>query len=113
VSSDQTKIHLIPNGDKRTWESKGTKRVQVLSFEDKKQLTMVVSSSVIKDLLPPQIVFTSSTPRTLPLNSKGKTYCINDGWDLTLMRITSHLWKRSNNLCKKSFFLTCNPKSNY
>jgi hypothetical protein len=113
VSSDQTKVHLIPNGDKRTWESKGTKRVQVLGFEDKKQLTMVVSSSVIKDLLPPQIVLTSSTPRTLPLNSNGKTYCINDGWDLTLMRITSHLWKQSNNLCKKSSFLTCNPKSNY
>jgi hypothetical protein len=57
--------------------------VQVLGLEDKRQVTMVVSSNTIEDLLPPQIIFTGSAPRTLPPNSKGKTNYINDGWDLT------------------------------
>jgi hypothetical protein len=40
--------------------------VQVLSLEDKKQVTMVVSSNVVGDMLPPQVMFTSCTPKTLP-----------------------------------------------
>jgi hypothetical protein len=66
------KNHLIPNGGEKTCESKGTKHVQVLSLEDKRQVTMVVSSNVARNLLPPQIVFTCFTPRTLPPNSNGK-----------------------------------------
>ncbi len=42
---------------------------------------MIVSYNAIGDLLPPQIIFTTSTPRTLPPNSKRKINCINDGWD--------------------------------
>jgi len=42
---------------------------------------MIVSSNATRDLLPPQIVFTSSTLRTLPPNSKRKINCINDGWN--------------------------------
>ncbi len=87
--------------------------MQMLVLEDKRQMTMVVSSSATKDLLPCQIVFTSSTPKTLPPNNKRKTDCINDGWDLTFNEITSHLWKQPSNLCKKSSFSTYNPKSSY
>jgi len=83
VNNDQIGVHLVPNGGKKTWEPKGTKHVQMLSLEDKRQVTIVVSSNTVKDLLPPQIVFIGSTPRTLPPNSKRKTNCINDGWDLT------------------------------
>ncbi len=57
--------------------------MQVSGLEYKKQMTMVVSSNVANDLLPLQIVFTSSTHRTLPPNSKGKIDYINDGWDFT------------------------------
>jgi hypothetical protein len=57
----------------------------VLSLEDKKQITMVVSCSDVMDLLPP-IVFTSTTFKTLPPNNKGKKICIKDGWDLTFNR---------------------------
>jgi len=53
----------------------------MLSLEDKKQITMVVSCSDVMDLLPP-IVFTSTTFKTLPPNNKGKKICIKDGWDL-------------------------------
>jgi hypothetical protein len=72
---------------KKTWESKGTKHVQMLGLEDKKRVTMVVSSNTVGDLLPPQIVFIGFTPRILPLNSIRKTNCINDGWDLTFCEI--------------------------
>jgi hypothetical protein len=53
VNNDQTRVHLVPNGVERTWEPKGTKHVQVLSLKDKKQVTMVVSSNIVGDLLPP------------------------------------------------------------
>ncbi len=49
VNNDQNGIPLIPNGDERTWEPKGTKNMQVLALEDKKQITMVVSSSATRD----------------------------------------------------------------
>ncbi len=55
----------------------------MLGLEDKRQMTMVVSSSATKDLFPPQIIFTNFTPKTLPPNSNKKTYCINDDWDFT------------------------------
>jgi len=63
---------------------KGTKDMQVLGLEDKRQITMVVSSNVAMDLLPPQIVFTSSiTFKSFPPNNQGKKIYIKDGWDLT------------------------------
>jgi len=57
--------------------------VQVLSLEDKKQITMVVSCSDVMDLFPPSIVFTSITFKTLPPNNQGKKNCIKDDWDFT------------------------------
>jgi hypothetical protein len=69
MNNYQIGIHLIPNGDARTWEPKGTKHAQVLGFEDKRQVTMVVSFRTTQDLLPPYIMFTCSTPRTLPPNN--------------------------------------------
>jgi len=79
VNSDQTGVHLVPNGGEKTWEPKGTKHVQMLSLEDERKMTMVVSSNTIKNLLPPRIVFTGSTPKMILLNSNGKTSCINNG----------------------------------
>jgi hypothetical protein len=56
----------------------------MLGLEYKKQITMVVSSSVTKALLPPHIVFTCITYKTFPPNNQGKKICIKDGWDLTI-----------------------------
>ncbi len=82
MNNDKTEIHLVPNNGEKTWEPKGTKHVQVLNLEDERQMTMFISSNIVKNLFPPQIVFTSSTLKTLPPNSNGKTSCINNGWDL-------------------------------
>ncbi len=53
VNNDQTRVHLVFNGGERTWEPKGTKHVQVLSLDDERQMTMVVSFSTTRNLLPP------------------------------------------------------------
>jgi hypothetical protein len=82
VNNDQIGVHLVPNGDEKTWELKGTKHVQVLGLEDERKMTMVVSSNITKNLFPPWIMFTGSTLKTLPPNSNGKTSYINNGWDL-------------------------------
>jgi len=55
VNSDKTEIHLVPNNGEKTWEPKGTKHVQVLHLEDESQMTMFISSNIVKNLFPPQI----------------------------------------------------------
>jgi hypothetical protein len=40
------------NGGERTREQKGTKHVQMLGLEDKRKIIMVVSFTVVKNLLP-------------------------------------------------------------
>jgi hypothetical protein len=52
VNSDETGILLVPTTKERTWESKGSKHIHVLGIEDKRQVTMVVSSSTTKQLSP-------------------------------------------------------------
>jgi len=79
VNSNQTRIHLVLNANEKTLEHQGMKHVQVLSLEDMKQVTMVVSSSTTNGLLPPQIMFISSIFKTLQPYNKRKTNCINDG----------------------------------
>ncbi len=72
VNNDKSKVHLVPTNGEKTWEPKGTKHVQVLGLENKRRVTMVVSSSDVGDM------FTSSTFRALPPNNNGKTSCINN-----------------------------------
>jgi hypothetical protein len=42
IKSDQTSVHLIPTTRERIWESKGSRHIQVLGVENKRQITMVV-----------------------------------------------------------------------
>jgi hypothetical protein len=53
VNSEQFGIHLVSTIGERTWESKG---IQVLGVENKRQVTMVVSSIANEYLLPRQFV---------------------------------------------------------
>jgi hypothetical protein len=52
VNTDQTGIHLIPRGGARTWVEKRSKHVLVHGQEDKRQITVSVSSLADGDLLP-------------------------------------------------------------
>ncbi len=51
VNSDQTGIHLVPTGGARTWDTKGIKQVSVHRLEDKRQVTVVVSSAATSEVL--------------------------------------------------------------
>jgi hypothetical protein len=73
VDSDKIDIHLVPISRKCTWESRGSKHIHVLGIKDKRQVIVVVSSSAIGLLLPLQVIFTSTTQRTLlPNNQRNK-----------------------------------------
>ncbi len=75
--------------------------MQVLSLEDKKQITMVVSCSDVMDLLPP-IVFTSTTFKTLPPNNKRKMAGTSPS-----TKTISYPWKRPKKLSQTFSFFTC------
>jgi hypothetical protein len=83
VSTDQTGIHLVPTGGVRTWETKGSKHVNVHGVEDKRQITVGVSSAAIREVLPFQIIFQGLTSRSLPPLIDGKRDYLDNGWHLT------------------------------
>jgi hypothetical protein len=60
LSLDQTDIHLVPITKKYTSQSRGSKHIHVLGIEDKRHVTMAITSYVVEVLLPPQIIFTST-----------------------------------------------------
>jgi hypothetical protein len=43
---------IIPTSRERTWESKGSKHIQVLGVEDERQITIVIFSTANGFLLP-------------------------------------------------------------
>ena len=83
VNMDQTGIHVVPTGGARIWAKKGSKHVLVHGMEDKKQVTISVSSSASGNLLPFQVVFTGLTDKSLPPRNPGRLQCEGAGWQLT------------------------------
>jgi hypothetical protein len=72
VNSEQKNIHLIPTTRERIWESKGSKHIQVLGVENKRQITMVVFLATNGFLLPLQIVLIETIHHYLPPSNEGK-----------------------------------------
>ena len=83
VNSDQTGIHLVPTCGTRTWDVKGTKHVAVIGVEDKRQITVTVSSSAAGNLLPFQVIFGGKSIRSLPPLNQGRKLCEDAGWHIT------------------------------
>ena len=79
-SNKDYKWHKI--GVARTWAEKGSKHVLIHSQEDKRQITVYVSSSANRDLLPFQVVFTSTISRYLSPQNEGRLQCEEEGWHL-------------------------------
>ena len=65
INLDQTGMHLAPSSHK-TYETKGEKTVPVIAAEDKRQITVVLASSMNGNMLPLQFVFQGETARCLP-----------------------------------------------
>jgi hypothetical protein len=73
VNSDKIDIRLVPTYQENAHgKVGGSKHIHMLGIKDRRQVTMVVSSSAIGLLLPLQVIFTSTTPRTLLPNNQRK-----------------------------------------
>jgi hypothetical protein len=75
LNTNKIGVHLVPTGGDRSWETTGPKHVQVLGIEDKRQITIVVSSSIERSLLPLQVMFQGTTSHTLPPMNHGRKQC--------------------------------------
>jgi hypothetical protein len=83
VNTDQTGIHLVPTGGAHTWALKGSKHVLVHGIEDKRQITVSLSSTAAGNFLPFQVVFIGLTQISLPPRNSGRIGCEEEGWHLT------------------------------
>lgn len=65
INLDQAGLHLLPAASK-TYEAKGSKSVPINGLDDKRQITVVIASSLAGELLPLQLIFTGKTSAVLP-----------------------------------------------
>ena len=88
INWDQTGIHHIPAGS-WTMEKEGTKRVEIVAADDKRQITAVFAGTLTGDFLPPQLIYKGTTPHCLP------TVKFPDNWDLTY---TNNHWSNEKTM---------------
>ncbi|CAG2210204.1 unnamed protein product [Mytilus edulis] len=62
---DQTGVNLIPGGD-WTMDAKGSKQVNIVGINDKRQITALLTISKSGVLLPPQIIYAGTTEQCHP-----------------------------------------------
>ena len=62
---DQTGIHYVPVSN-WTMAEVGSKRVEIVGADDKRQITAVLCVTMSGHYMPPQIVYAGKTPRCLP-----------------------------------------------
>ena len=58
-------LNIIPTSD-WTMETEGSKRIEVIGKDDKRQLTAVMVGTLDEDLLPFQIIYQGTNQRCLP-----------------------------------------------
>ncbi len=64
--------------DHGLWRRKeGSKRVEIVGVDDKRQITTVLAGSLAGDYLPPQLIYKGTTKRCLP------TVKFPDKWHIT------------------------------
>ena len=76
INWDQTGIHYVPAGS-WTMEKEGSKRVEIVAADDKRQITAVLAGTLSGEFLPPQLIYKGTTSRCLP------TIKFPDDWDIT------------------------------
>ena len=65
VNWDQTALSIVP-ASRWTLEKKGTKRVELIGINDKRQITAVFCGSLSGNFLPLQVIYQGKTPRCHP-----------------------------------------------
>ena len=81
VNFDQTGCKMIPVSD-WTLEVEGTKQVDMIGRDDKREITLLLAISLAGKLLPPQIIYAGKTSRCHP------SVNVPDRWNIT--HSTSH-----------------------
>jgi hypothetical protein len=69
INSDQLGVHLIPVA-KKTWAPSGAKQVPSFGKEEKRQFTLMVTTTASGDILPFQCIYKGKTKKSLPSESK-------------------------------------------
>lgn len=65
INWDHTGINYVPVSS-WTMEKEGTKRVEIMGINDKRQFTVVFANTMSGDFLPPQVIYSGKTTRCLP-----------------------------------------------
>jgi len=91
INFDQTALNYVPSTS-WTMEKEGTKRVEVITKDDKRQITAVFGGSMSGDFLPPQLIYEGKTDRCLP------QYKFPSSWHITH---TDNHW--SNEITMKQY----------
>ena len=65
INWDQTGIHYVPVSN-YTMEKEGSKRIELVGIEDKRQITAVFSGTMSGVFLPMQLIYQGKTPKCLP-----------------------------------------------
>ncbi|CAC5395882.1 unnamed protein product [Mytilus coruscus] len=91
IKWDQTGCQLIPGGD-WTMEQQGSQQVPITGIDDKRQITLLLATSMNGSLLPPQLIYQGKTDRSLP---KGVDF--PDNWDVTS---TETRWSNENTMIR-------------
>ena len=76
INWDHTGINYVPVSS-WTMEMAGTKHVEIIGKDDKRQLTAVFGCSMSGDFLPPQLIYQGKTKKSLP------HFQFPDSWNVT------------------------------
>ena len=76
INFDQTALNIVPTSD-WTMEAEGSKRVEIIAKDDKRQITAVLAGTLNGDFLPCQIIYQGTTTRCLP------KYDFPNNWHIT------------------------------
>lgn len=68
INGDQLGIRLLPLGNK-TWAPYGAKQVPVIGKDEKRQFTVMVTTTALGKILPFQCIYKGKTKKSLPSES--------------------------------------------
>ena len=76
LTFDQTGIKMVPVSD-WTLEVQGSKQIDTIGLEDKREITVLLAISLTGELISPQVIYAGKTPRCHPHVN------IPPGWNFT------------------------------
>ena len=80
-NTDQTGIYFVPTCCSRTWKTKSAKHIKVHGQNDKRQITVAVSSTTSEKCLHFQAIFQVTINRNLPKLEGRRLNCEHVEWN--------------------------------